>query len=388
MLTLSTFPSLIPVFQDAWGLSNTEAGTISGLFFAGELISVTLLSAMMDRWDGRPIFLIGLFVGCLSGIGFLIATGFWSAGAWRFLQGFALGATYMPGLKILTDHLPPEYRSRGTSFYTATYYLAAGFSYFLALETEPLFGWQTSFLLASLGPFVGLMVAWKTIPSSPPPPQEGNTPVKVFDFSGALKNRKAIGFSLLYGLHNMELIAFSSWLVPFLAYSQTLQPSASSGSGWSLGIIAAFVSTAALPASIFFNEITHRVGRQALIVAVAVVSVTVAITFAYSPTWGYTAVVLLAFVFSMSIAADSSAITGGVLSVIDPAHKGRSMSLYSLVGFTGAFIGPVIFGMVLDGFGGEHDPLAWIAAFAAIAGLVLIGPIIVWRMIGFSEKIY
>lgn len=388
MLTLSTFPSLIPVFQDTWKLSNTEAGTISGLFFAGELISVTLLAAMMDRWDGRPIFLVGLFVGFLAGIGFMVSTGFLSAGVWRFLQGFALGATYIPGLKILTDHLPPAYRSRGTSFYTATYYFAAGASYFLALESEPVFGWQISFLLASLGPLIGLMVAWKTIPASPPPPHVGEGKVRIFDFTGTLSNRKAIGFSLLYGLHNMELIAFSSWLIPFLAFSQTLQAPDPSGSGWSLGVIAAFVSTAALPASIFFNEVAHRIGRQALIVIVAFVSVAVAITFAASPAWGYTAVVFLAFVFSMSIAADSSALTGGVLAVADPVHKGRTMSLYSLVGFTGAFLGPVIFGGVLDVAGGERDPAAWVAAFAAIAGLVLLGPVIVWRFIGFSDKIH
>jgi MFS family permease len=388
MLTLSTFPSLIPVFQETWSLTNTEAGTISGLFFAGELISVTLLAAMMDRWDGRPIFLAGLFVGFLAGIGFMAATGFWSAGVWRFLQGFALGATYIPGLKILTDHLLPAYRSRGVSFYTATYYFAAGASYFLALESEPVFGWQISFFLASLGPLVGLVIAWKTIPASPPPPHEGAGKVRIFDFSGALNNRKAIGFSLLYGLHNMELIAFSSWLIPFFAFSQSLQAPDPSGSVWSLGIIAAIVSTAALPASIFFNEVAHRVGRQALIVAVAFVSIAVAITFAFSAGWGFASVVFLAFMFSMSIAADSSAITGGVLAVANPLHKGRTMSLYSLVGFTGAFLGPVIFGAVLDLAGGEHDPMAWVAAFAAIAGLVLAGPVIVWRFIGFSDKIH
>jgi MFS family permease len=74
--------------------------------------------------------------------------------------------------------------------------------------------------------------------------------------------------------------------------------------------------------------------------------------------------------------------------VIDPVHKGRTMSLYSLIGFTGAFIGPVIFGVVLDAFGGEQNPDAWLAAFMTIAGLVLLGPIIVWRLIGFSEDIY
>jgi len=388
MLTLSTFPSLIPVLQINWDLSNSQAGTVSGMFFAGELFSVTLLSAMMDRWDGRPIFLVGLFVGFLSGIGFAIATGFWSANFWRFLQGLALGATYMPGLKILTDHLPVNYRSRGTSFYTASYYLAAGASYFLALESEPAIGWRGSFFLASLGPLLGMAIAWKAIPASPPPANEGGRPVRIFDFSGVFKNRKAVGFSMLYGLHNMELLAFSSWLVPFLTFSHALQLPGTTGFNWSLGVVTAFVSIAALPASILFNEVAHQIGRQRLIVIVALSSATLGIAFASVPDWNYGIVIFIAFMLSMAIAADSSALTGGLLSVIDPAEKGRSMSLYSLVGFSGAFVGPVIFGVVLDLAGGEHDIGAWIAAFATIAFLVLIGPIIVWRLIGFSEEIY
>ena len=35
MLDNATFPALIPVVQPQWGLSGTEAGWISGIYYAG-----------------------------------------------------------------------------------------------------------------------------------------------------------------------------------------------------------------------------------------------------------------------------------------------------------------------------------------------------------------
>jgi len=253
ILSLSTFPSLIHVFQNSWHITNTQAGTISGLFFAGELIGVTFLSAITDRINAKPIFIISLLIGFASGVLFaLTAHDFATAAFWRFLQGLALGGTYMPGLKILTDHLPVKYRSRGTSFYTATYYLAAGLSYFLTLHLEPIIGWQWTFIISATGPLVAAVLSITGIPSSPP--LETRAETHVFDYRPVLKNRRVVGFSILYGLHNMELVAFSSWRVPYLTCNKRSQPPDAFGQGWSLGTIAAFVSILALPDSIQIHQ--------------------------------------------------------------------------------------------------------------------------------------
>lgn len=387
MMTLATFPSLIPVFQGSWGLTNTEAGTISGIYFAGELVSVTIVTALMDRWDGRPIFLAGLVLGVAAAAGFALSDGFWSASFWRFLQGAAVGVTYMPGLKILTDHLPRKYLSRGISFYTATYYVAAGASFFLALQTQPMIGWQGTFIIAAAGPLIGLILAALYIPPSPPPAVDAPSRGGIFDFREAFKNRKAVGFSILYGLHNMELVAFSSWLVPFFVFSQSTRPAIEIGSIALFGVLAAIISMAALPSSILFNELAHRVGRQKLIAAVSLVSATMGILFVFSAGMALWVGVVAAIIFSMAIAADSAALSGGVIIVSDPVHKGRTMSIYSFVGFTGGFVGPMIFGTILDLSGGETEFGAWLTAFVCIGALVLLAPLIIWRWIGYAEPI-
>lgn len=382
MMTLSTFPSLIPVFRTEWGISNTEAGTISGLYFAGELLAVTVLSVLTDRMNAKPIFIACLALGAVSAFGFMLSNDVWSGGFWRLMQGIALGGTYMPGLKILTDHLPVSHRARGTSFYTATYYLAAGLSYFLALETEPLIGWEWTFGISGIGPTIAMIMAFWVIPSSPPPAEKPDT--ALFDYRPVLRNKRALGLSILYGLHNMELIAFSSWLIPFFVFSQSVQPARSWGAELNLGSIAAMVSIIALPASIIGNEIAQRIGRQVVIISVMIGAAAIAVTFGALGTGYFYVLMIVAFVYSMFIAADSSTISAGVIHVADPKYKGTTISMYSIIGFTGAAIGPVIFGGALDLYGGETSPVAWIIAFSIIAALGLLGPIVLWRLVGFK----
>ena len=56
------------------------------------------------------------------------------------------------------------------------------------------------------------------------------------------------------------------------------------------------------------------------------------------------------------------------------------MAVHTLIGFIGAFIGPIIFGVVLDLTGGGHSPVAWGAAFVTLGVLVMIGPLAMLKM--------
>ncbi len=384
MTPLSAFPALIPVFRAAWEISNTEAGWISGIFFAGMLGTVAVGTALTDRVDARLVLIGGLTVSGLAALGFAgTADGAWSAGCWRLLQGVGLGATYMPGLKLLTDLLPVQSGSRATSFYTATYYLGAGLSYFVALELEAALGWRSAFALVAAGPLIGLLLAFFLVPTPPRPEQRLST--RLLDYRPVLTSRRTLGFALIYGLHNVEVFAFSSWLVPLLVFSRRLQEPAALGVDWSLGTIAALVSIVGLPASIAGNEIAQRIGRQRVIVGVMVGSAILGVALGALASAAYLLVLLLTFAYSAAIAADSATTTAGIVQVAEPRYKGTTMSLYAIIGFTGAFVGPVIFGATLDLAGGDQAVAAWLAAFGAIALLMLLGPLVVGQLIGMDR---
>ena len=54
----------------------------------------------------------------------------------------------------------------------------------------------------------------------------------------------------------------------------------------------------------------------------------------------------------------------------------RGMGLYSLVGFGGGMLGPVVFGAALDAAGGAQSAWAWAAAYAAIGAGCLVAPVV------------
>lgn len=380
LLALSSYPSLIPVLQAEWRLSNAQAGTINGLFFAGKLTTVTIVSTLSDRFNARGMYLAFLALGGLAALAFsFFATGFWSAAGLRFLEGAAVGGTYIPGLKILTDNVPERYRSRATSFYTACYFLAAGLSFFLALNLLPEFGWRRTIAICGAGPMLAFLIATFVLPRIP---RSTEPPARLFDMRAVTGNKRAVGFSLLYAIHNIEFTAFASWLVPFLAFAQSQAAPIGAAPHSDLAMIAAMATIVALPASIAGNELAHKMSRQIWITVVTLTSAATAVMLGLSAQWTFGLVLAMAFAYSTTIAADSSAITGGVIQVAETGRKGGTLALYSFIGFIGAALGPILFGVALDLGGGEARAAGWVAGFSTIAAFCLLQPIIIWRMIG------
>ena len=54
----------------------------------------------------------------------------------------------------------------------------------------------------------------------------------------------------------------------------------------------------------------------------------------------------------------------------------------------GAFLGPIIFGVVLDMAGGAKSGTAWGIAFTATSAVLLLGPVAIWKLVGLRERLY
>ena len=92
------------------------------------------------------------------------------------------------------------------------------------------------------------------------------------------------------------------------------------------------------------------------------------------PFWVMLVLVLL---YAVTVTADSASLTAGLVSVAPASHRGAAMALYSCTGFTGAFLGPLLFGMTLDVLG-DQQLLGWWAAFALMGLLLTLGPLALW----------
>ncbi|MGI9304720.1 MAG: MFS transporter [Gammaproteobacteria bacterium] len=386
MFAFATFPTLIPALQSEWDLSNTSVGWISGIYFGGYIVAVATLTSLTDRIDAKRIYLICMALSAAAAAGFaLTAEGLWSASFWRLLQGVGLAGTYMPGLKVLTDQIPARLQSRGTAFYTSSFGIGVGISYFLSGQVGDAMGWQWAFSVCALGPLVAFALAVFLLRPQPPP--EDNKPAThLLDFRPVIANRRALGFTLAYSLHNAELFAYRSWLVAFLVFAQTQQ-----AAGWnplvSAAAIAAVLSFIGMPASVLGNESVTRFGRQRVVITVMICSAIVGAAVGFLVVAPYWLLVSVVVIYAIAIAADSAAMTAGVIEVAETRYKGATMAVHSVIGFVGAALGPLLFGMALDFGGGEKTAHAWGIAFLTMSLLVLLGPLAVIKLVGADEQL-
>lgn len=386
MASFATYPTLIPTFQAEWALSNTDAGWIGGVYFGGYVTAVGVLTALTDRVDPRRVYLAALVVAIVSSLGFaLLAGGLWSASWWRFCQGVALAGTYMPGLKALTDVVPGRLQSRAVAFYTSSFGVGASLSIYASGAIAAVLDWRWAFILCSLGPLLSLLITARALRPRPPRLPHERPPTRLLDFRPVVRNRPALAFTLAYAAHNAELFGFRTWIVAFLVFSQTLQSAGALGAAWSAATIAAAINLLGMPSSILFNEVAQRFGRKPTLLAVMTSSALVAVALGFSGSGPFWCVLLLALVYGITVTGDSATITSGVVAVADARYRGTTMAFYSLIGFIGAFLGPIAFGAMLDLAGGSAQPVAWGVAFASIGAIVLLGPLAIIKLSRQSE---
>ena len=61
----------------------------------------------------------------------------------------------------------------------------------------------------------------------------------------------------------------------------------------------------------------------------------------------------------------------------DPARRGATLAVHSMLGYAGGFVGPLMIGVILD-LGGGMSRAAWGAAFLAVAVLMLLALAAFW----------
>src|SRR5258706_12581051 len=162
MTGFAAYSTLLPRLQDEWGLNNSQAGFISGAFFAGYMAAVPLLTSLTDRVDARRVYLVSSAVAAAALAGMaLLAEGLVSASLMQLAAGAGIAGTYMPGLRALTDNVSGTGApSRAGSFYTAVFGLGASLSLLLSGSFARALGFRCAFGLGAIGPLApGLLVA-------------------------------------------------------------------------------------------------------------------------------------------------------------------------------------------------------------------------------------
>ncbi len=373
-----SFPALLPIFFDEWGLTNTQAGWINGAYFAGYTLAVPVLAGLTDRIDGRSVFLCFSAVGAAAALGFaLFSEGFGTALVYRTLGGFGLAGTFIPGLKALVDRIEGKTQARAVSFYTAAFSLGLSLSFYINGKLGAIYGWRWAFGAAAAVAIMALPIALFAL--KPRKPQPTGTAVGHFlDFRPVLKNREAMAYVLGYAAHMWELFAFRSWIVAFLAFSLALHP----GTTWrpAPSTVAALAGLIAMWASVGGAELAMKFGRRKVLTLIMSASALLGCSLGFFVGLPYAALAALCVFYALFVQGDSAALHTGVIQAADPQRRGATMAFQSLLGFGSAAVGPLAVGAFLDLTASSRPNISWGVAFISMGAGVALGPILLRLM--------
>jgi MFS family permease len=376
-----SFQALIPTFIAEWQLSHSEVGWISGITYGAYVVGVPVLVSLTDRIDARRIVIVFSLLAAVSSLGFAwFAQGFWSALVFRALGGLALGGTYMPGLKALTDRVEGPYKTRYQSFYTASFSVGSSVSLFITGVLAAQYGWPFAFAVAGIAPLLAVLVLVRWVPPVEPAPREEQQREALLDFRPVLRQRESMGYVLAYAAHCWELFAFRTWLVAFMSFTAVAHASAIGES--TIATVASLILLLGLPASVLGNEVATRLGRRPVLIGFMLTSTVIAAMIGFAaalPFWWMTA--LLA-VYGVTVMLDSASLTVGALGAAAPERRGSTLAVHTTLGTTMAFLAPLASGFALDLTGGGATVFSWVACFLVLAAGIALGPLALWGLGG------
>ena len=375
MASFANFAVLLPEFKVLWSLSNTEAGWIGGIYFAGYVFAVPVLVGLTDAVDAKRIYLVSAFIGVIASFAFaLFADGFWTAMLFRFISGVSLAGTYMPGLQILNDRLEEKQRLKAVPWYTGAFGLGSGGSFFLTGQLVEKVDWPVIFSIVGMLQVACVFIVLAAVPSRRKSRSGEGGGRHPLDFRPVFTNLKAMAYIFGYTGHSYELFAFRAWIVTFLVFAAVV-----SGAVVSRVEIANYVTIFSLvgfPASVIGAHFALRGNRRRLVTAVMIVSFLLGGMLGFLVGIPFLFLVLIAGVYSAVIMADSGSLTAGTVESARSNERGATLAVHSVLGFSGGFLGPLVVGLVLDSTGGQSSYAAWVFACMAIAAGSLVAVIL------------
>jgi MFS family permease len=368
------YPAVLSVVQSEWGLSSTAAGSISSAYQLGTAVALVFVSVLADYLDPRLVFRVS--AGLTAVVSLLIpvlAQGHVSALLLFGAAAVAVAGIYTPGIMLLAERFEPARRGRAVGWFLA----ASSMGYVLALLLGGAVvvhaGWRSALFVLALGPLLCFVLSLALFHRAG---ARGRVPRprRRLSFDADLSGNKPAQLMIWgYVFHSWELLGMWAWTPAFVAAALAVHgtsPAKAAGLGASLS---ALFHVMGIVASAVGGTLSDRWGRTAVIAGMMLVSSACSFSFGWMLGGPLVLLVLVGSLYGFSALGDSSVYSTGITETVKPERLGSALAIRSLLGFGAGAIAPLVFGRVLDIYGGQGAPAAgWGWAFGVLgAGGVL-----------------
>lgn len=388
-LGLQNYPALIPVLQKEWEMSSAAAGSIVSAYQVGFLISLVALSSLTDWVSTKKVFLYSCIACAVTTLLFAIfARSYSSALLLRGLMGLAVGGTYTPGLKLISETFSSSLRGRAMGFFIGAGSMGLAGSVAATGWLAAHYGWQVALFITTLGPALGAVVpllVLKGLKENRPEPVEREFKKELF------ANRPALLMIAGYTAHAWELEGMRTWTPAFLVACFLALGSAKDYAVQAGGSLSSFIFIMGVFSTGIAGYLSDRFGRTAVIIAMMAISIVCSFSFGWLIGGQMSWVIILGLGYGFSVIAESPVYSSGLAEVVSPNYLGTALGLRSLVGFGAGALVPPIFGAVLDltnPAGGEMGYLPnWGWAFSMLGLVALFGPWTMFKLRSMPESL-
>jgi MFS family permease len=369
------YAACLPVLQREWAMSATAAGSIAAAFQLGYGGSLLVASWLADRVGARNVFRISAIACAIAIVLFALFARSYHSGLLLYaLVAIAQGGTYTTAIMLVADRY--ERRRRGTAmgWFLGASSLGYAVSLLLIGAALPFGGYPLAFALTAVATVIGCAVALALLRATPNVvhPRAERAPFA----AAVLRNRKAMLLIGGYTAHSWELLGMWSWTPAFLAAALAAGGAAALTAAEFGAYLTAGLHVTGLLSSWWMGLLSDRLGRRAVLVAMAGTSAACSLLFGWTIAWPLWIVIALGAVYSFTAIGDSSVLSTATTEAVEPAHLGATLALRSMTGFGAGAIAPLAFGAVLDATNvADTAPTVWGWAFVTlgIGGLIATG---------------
>jgi MFS family permease len=379
------YSAVLPLTQEAWGLSGREAGMIQASFHLGYLTSLFIVGFIADHFGAKRAYLTTGVAACASPWAFvLFADGFWSALWLHALTGLCQGGTYTPALALINEHIERGRRGRAMGYFIAG--SSAGYAICLGVAGLALkfTDWRGALAAVAMLPIVSWIMGVYVLRTTRNlvHPRPAGEPL-LASIPAVWRNRRAMLSIWGYTAHNWELLGLWAWLPAFLTAALLLR-GVGTGEAASLALaFSALTYVANIGGSIVGGTMADRWGRTQTILLWSCVSLVASFSIGWLIAVPLALLVALACLYNFAGIADSSTHSLVLAESVPPHYLGVAYAVRSVVGFGAGVVSPVAFGWALDLAGGgkaSTDAFAWGIAWATLGLGALLGPLATWKL--------
>jgi len=355
--------SVTPLIRDSLGIGPTIAGFLVGIMFGTAVITSLPAGAVLDRTDPRNVMVLAVLTLLVAG------TWGWIAGrqgdyrsviASRALGGIAYVVVWNAGIDIVSRAATSENRATAVGIFTAS----GPIGFALGQGTGPLiahqFGWPTIFIAFTGLTVIGLVVFWPA--SRGIGTSRGDAP-SIQEFGAVLRNRNVWSVGLLGFLGYSLYLFVNSWGASYLTTELGLSLAMS-------GLLVAVFPAIGVVSRISSGLLSDRVfggRRQPIVLGSFAAAAPLVLVFTQFRSLPLLVALLLLTGFAVQLTLGLSFTY--VREVVDSRVAATAVAFQTSVGLTGAFLAPIVGGVVVDRAG--FDTAFLLAGCLAVCGIAV-----------------